>query len=612
MPTYPPNATFTPRLQLPRPGLDDVADGPDAFNDLTDVLDPIGVVFAQGTLAARPAAGTTGRLYWATDTKAIYYDDGTAWQAGAGSGSAGAALPILDVGTAGQIRAGRALTVADFTALGLSQPRGLWNLSDLSNLGSDGRALANKGAVGFASGINGAANTAAQFTGSTSQALYIADSGAADPYRIATGSFGCWFRTAKRAGTQVVFGKWGAAAGSFSWLLEASSAAGAIATGAISVDGSAALVANGVTDVCDDRWHFALVTFDGSALRLYVDGVTEAVVNAAGPIFGASGPLNVGANAADGATAAANPHFGRVDEAFVTADVLSDDQVRLLYAAKIAHGLGVVPTDLRVNVHRRRKGGAFAVGDFTAQPLRLHNFAAGALTDAGSNNTPVVNAGTAPVGVAGADGTVGNGFSVGATATAHLMATDAGLPAALAARTYGGWLKTTSQNGGVIGWGLTNSAADVRMVLNSGLLVIVNGADVSSGPYAPDGQWHFAVAVEDNAAIDGVKRKLYMDGRLVATSTVMTAVTLAGANAFQIGANPNGTTPLAGQIDGAFVCAYAMAQDEILRLYAKGGQDLGVSPKNAGDHIERATATDLLVIFDTLESQNTVDVGVAA
>jgi hypothetical protein len=66
--------------------------------------------------------------------------------------------------------------------------------------------------------------------------------------------------------------------------------------------------------------------------------------------------------------------------------VLSEDQVRLLYAAKIAHGLGVVPTDLRVNVHRRRKGAALAVGDFTAQPLRLYNFTAGALTDAGSNN----------------------------------------------------------------------------------------------------------------------------------------------------------------------------------------------------------------------------------
>lgn len=33
----------------------------------------------QGTLAARPAAGTQNRLYFATDVPAVYYDDGAAW-----------------------------------------------------------------------------------------------------------------------------------------------------------------------------------------------------------------------------------------------------------------------------------------------------------------------------------------------------------------------------------------------------------------------------------------------------------------------------------------------------------------------------------------------------
>src|SRR5438270_4112671 len=36
-------------------------------------------------------------------------------------------------------------------------------------------------------------------------------------------------------------------------------------------------------------------------------------------------------------TAAGGSHYGRVDEAFVTADVLSDDQVRLLYAVRLTH-----------------------------------------------------------------------------------------------------------------------------------------------------------------------------------------------------------------------------------------------------------------------------------
>jgi hypothetical protein len=605
MPIYPPNATFTPRLQLPRPGLDDVADGPDAFNDLTDVLDPIGVVFAQGTLAARPAPGTAGRLYWATDTKAIYYDDGAAWQAGAGSGSAGAALPILDVGVVGQTRAGRALTVADFTALGLLQPVGLWNLSDLSNLGSDARALANKGAVTFAPGINGAANTAAQFTGSASQALYIADAGAADPYRIRTGSWGCWFRTAKRATVQYVFTKFGSAAATRAWHVSVNTNNVAQAGAG---DGTVDSVAVGVSDVCDDRWHFVVGTHDGTVLRLYVDGVQEGVL-ALGPITtGSTAPVNVGGFAADAGTNASFPHFGRVDEAFVTADVLSDDQVRLLYAAKIAHGLGVVPTDLRVNVHRRRKGAALAVGDFAAQPLRLHNFTAGALADAGANNTPVTK--NAAVALAsGADGSKDGGYWFPGTTGVDMVATDTGLPSGLAARSYGCWCKGT----GTLGAGIivSISGSNARVGHLSGALFSDSGADRMTGPFVSDGLWHFVVVVEDNAAVDGVKRKLYMDGRLGASSLVLNTYALVGASGFHIGSD-GATNPFTGSIDGAFVCGYAMTQDEILRLYAKGGQDLGVSPKNAGDHVERADASSLLVIFDTLESQNTVDVGVAA
>jgi hypothetical protein len=72
--------SFTTRLALPRPVGGELADGPDGFNDLTDVLDPVTAVFAQGLLSARPVVGTRGRFYWATDIKQLFYDDGTTWQ----------------------------------------------------------------------------------------------------------------------------------------------------------------------------------------------------------------------------------------------------------------------------------------------------------------------------------------------------------------------------------------------------------------------------------------------------------------------------------------------------------------------------------------------------
>jgi hypothetical protein len=71
--------------------------------------------------------------------------------------------------------------------------------------------------------------------------------------------------------------------------------------------------------------------------------------------------------------------------------------------------------------------------------------------------------------------------------------------------------------------------------------------DNIAGGFVADGQWHFVAAVEDNAAVDGVRRKLYLDGRLVGGSVTLNAATLAGANRFRIGAASDGTTPFTGQ-----------------------------------------------------------------
>jgi hypothetical protein len=611
MPTFPTNATFTARLQLPRPGLDDPADGPDGFNDLTDVLDPITSVYAQGTQAARPAAGVAGRFYWATDTRALYYDDGTAWRSGAGNAAVGASLPILDVGVAGQIRAGRQLTVADFTSLGLSQPVGLFNLSDLTNLGSAATALANKGAVPFAAGINGLATTAAQFTGSTGQALYIVDSGASDPFRIRTGSWGCWQRTAKRGTQQSLITK--SMSGSRSWELFAN--ANNVAQGVVWSDGTSNLAQPaGVSDICDDRWHHVITTHDGTTVRLYVDGALEATAALPYTAWQSAGPINIGAMFADAGTAATSPHFGRVDEAFVTSDVLTEDQIRCLYAAKLTHTLGVTPTAVRLNVHRRRKGAALAVTDFTTQPLRLYNLTNGVGADEGSNGVALTgDAQTGITVVAGADGGSRGAQSFATSGHVGNQATDAGLPSALAARSYGCWFKTstTAGNNGVISWG-TPTTAHCLIYLSSGVLNCNSGNDAIAGPFAGDGQWHFAVAVEDNAAGDQVRRKLYLDGRLVGGSTVLTSITLAGANRFRIGAQADGSIPFTGQIDGVFVTGYALTAADVAALYSKSSQDLGASPKEPGAHVERVDSSSILFIGDTLESQHTVDLAVVA
>lgn len=53
-------------------------------NTIHDVINDVDSPFTirgdtQGTLGARPAAGLSGRYYWATDLRTLYRDDGTTW-----------------------------------------------------------------------------------------------------------------------------------------------------------------------------------------------------------------------------------------------------------------------------------------------------------------------------------------------------------------------------------------------------------------------------------------------------------------------------------------------------------------------------------------------------
>jgi hypothetical protein len=54
-----------------------------------------------------------------------------------------------------------------------------------------------------------------------------------------------------------------------------------------------------------------------------------------------------------------------------------------------------------------------------------------------------------------------------------------------------------------------------------------------------------------------------------------------------------------------------MTTDEALRLYAKGGQTMPSSPKNAGDHVEGYDSGSVLMVADTLDAQHYIDLTLA-
>ncbi len=519
--------------------------------------------------------------------------------------------PVLDIGLANQIRAGRQLTAADFTNMGLAAPLGLWNLSDLSDVSGNGRSLLNKGATPFAAGINGIANTAVQFVGSPTQALYIAASGPSDPFKIKNGSFGAWMRTAKRGTAQAVITMWGTASGSWNWWFGVGTN---VAQFNVTNDGVNVLVVNGVTDICDNRWHFICVNFDSSLIRLYVDGMLDSSgATASGIMFGANTPLNIGGSGADASTNSGSPHCGRIDEVFITGDILSEEQMRNLYCAKISHTLGLAPSRVSLNVRRYRRAQALGVADFPTPPLRLYNFSGGSFGDEGSQNSPLTN--NAAVSVAGVDGSAGNAFSFKGPGPS-LIGSDTGLPTS-GPRSFGCWFKTVTTGGQIVmQYGSTTFTGIFVGSTTAGCLDAPNGGDTMHGPFVSDGLWHHVVITEYNAVgpltDDGIKRKMYLDGKLVATSTVMNNVVSGGFNYLRIADNPGNTSTFTGQIDGVFVCDYALKVEDVFKLYAKSSQPLSPSPKNAGDHVEALATNNLLVTFDTLDSTAQVDIGVAA
>lgn len=112
--------TTTPRLGLTRPALDELPDGPFAFETVSDELDPIVAIDDQGIFADRPVStpgtpGVRGRYYYVTgDPDAskngiLWRDYGTGW-----TGWAALGLPTIILGGDVDIN-GNVLTGTGFT-----------------------------------------------------------------------------------------------------------------------------------------------------------------------------------------------------------------------------------------------------------------------------------------------------------------------------------------------------------------------------------------------------------------------------------------------------------------------------------------------------------------
>ena len=571
-------------------------------------------------LTPAPGSPAPGEMYYDTNTNTLLWWSGTAWVPAGNGGVAGSswvsalsAQPILDVGIRNQIRAGRVLTPGDFTAMGLSTPVGLWNLTNVNDSSGNGNALINYGTYVLfgVPGITGTTPEAAlwqpnQRSGAT---MYRNDTGAADPFRITTGSVGCWVQTQVCAPpAQGLVGK---AASSPMTAANQAYYTNLNASGVPSLyvsDGTTLYTIPAVTYACDGRWHFVVATFDGTIGRIYVDGVLEGL-GPVGPCQATTAPVNIGSRGGSSTLGVADVHYGYIDEAFITADVLSEDNVRFLYAAKIPHTLGKTPTVAALNVRWQCKGKAFTSANVQS-PTRLYNFT-GSLADLGSGNVPLTGSPIYGEGLEGPNGAVLLNGSY------SLSATDTGLASGTQGAVLGCWVKATKyQSACIMGWGVTGTA-DVRLTVDTnGCAHFGSGSNDMLGPLVCDGRWHLLVGVTSAGYYDAYGCKFWVDGKVVAVAANYASITKGGAAGFRVGANPDGTGVFTGLVDGVFTGQTGLygSQDpsSIQGLYALGGMALPASPKDSGPHVEAMDASNVYAIFDTLETHHLLDLAVGA
>ena len=169
-----------------------------------------------------------------------------------------------------------------------------------------------------------------------------------------------------------------------------------------------------------------------------------------------------------------------------------------------------------LGVRASKRGPLLAAADFPAEPLHIYNLN-NSLADLGSLALGLASNG-GPIAVAGPAGDPAGALSFVAASGQWLSASDAGLPAGLATRSYGGWFKcgATTADSVLLSWGTTGTGDTKLYVANAdGTLHMSNAGSDIAGPFVRDGQWHHVALVEQNGGPP--RRGLWLDGRLVAT-----------------------------------------------------------------------------------------------
>ncbi len=302
----------------------------------------------------------------------------------------------------------------------------------------------------------------------------------------------------------------------------------------------------GTSGYNDGNWHLATATYDGSNVRVYVDGTLSSTTGMGGLAVAAT-PFQIGYEKS-GTYNAANFMNGSLDEVGVWNRALNTSEVRALYAAGAGSSPDnqVAPTSGQVAYYKLDEG----TGTTAFDSVNAYNLSWTGTYAAGSQ--------WAATGAA-------NGSAV-FDGTDYLVDGSWNQLSGASPRTMSAWFKaapgSNPNNAKIMAWGgsATNAYSAISVFNGTiGFSGSSNDLAVGSTGYL-DGNWHMVTVT-----YDGSNMYLFLDGAEVAYGQ-KTLATATGAN-LSLGASFDGTLPFNGSVDEAGIWNRPLSASEVKALF---------------------------------------------
>jgi len=146
----------------------------------------------------------------------------------------------------------------------------------------------------------------------------------------------CWVKIESATAEKKVIAKWSDSAGAFSYLLSVAGAGDDKAQFVVNTGSNG--VAIGTTALAIGTWHHIAGTYDGTTVRVYVDGVEEGTALLTGNIGSNTAPVRIGVGS--GATSE-QPMDGAVDDPRIYDRVLNPDEILTIFNSRGLDGIAL-------------------------------------------------------------------------------------------------------------------------------------------------------------------------------------------------------------------------------------------------------------------------------